>query len=179
VVSLVGRKVRTILPRLAPALSVFEDERIHLVSQAASDLNFTFVIDQSHMGRLVGKLHASMIGQALDRSTYGPSWEELFHEQAPPAPAREFWWRHKREQLLAVAEREPNAYVYDLETVRRAAEELRRMRSVDRVLYAVKANFNSQILQLIGVGRLGGTRRLEQPREVVRIHAHACFGRQA
>jgi diaminopimelate decarboxylase/aspartate kinase len=28
-------------------------------------------------------------------------------------------------------------------------EELRRMRSVDRVLYAVKANFNSQILQLL------------------------------
>lgn len=153
VVSLVGRKIRTILPRLAPALSVFEEERIHLVSQAANDLNFTFVIDQSHMGRLVGKLHASMIGQALDRSPYGPSWEELFREQAPPVAARELWWRRKRKQLLAVAGRESNAYVYDLETVRRAATELRRMRSVDRVLYAVKANFNAQILKLLaGLG---------------------------
>jgi diaminopimelate decarboxylase/aspartate kinase len=152
-VSLVGRKIRTILPRLAPALSAFEEERIHLVSQAANDLNFSFVIDQSQMGRLVGKLHASMIGQAPDRSPYGPSWEELFREKAPAAAAREPWWRQRRDRLLSVAVREPNAYVYDLGTVRRAATELRRMRSVDRVLYAVKATFNPRILQLLaGLG---------------------------
>jgi diaminopimelate decarboxylase/aspartate kinase len=45
-VSLVGRKIRTILPRLAPALQVFEEEKIHLVTQAANALNFSFVIDQ-------------------------------------------------------------------------------------------------------------------------------------
>ena len=149
VVSLVGRKIRTILPRLAPALSVFEEERIHLVSQAANDLNLTFVIDQSHMGRLVGKLHASMIGQASDRSPYGPSWEELFRQPAAQAAPRELWWRRRRDELLAVAQREPNAYVYDLDTVRRAASALRAMRSVDRVLYAVKANFNPQILRAL------------------------------
>jgi diaminopimelate decarboxylase/aspartate kinase len=45
-VSLVGRKIRTILPRIAPALEVFGEEKIHLVSQAANDLNFSFIIEQ-------------------------------------------------------------------------------------------------------------------------------------
>ena len=45
-VSLVGRKIRTIIPRLAPALEVFEEERIHLMSQAANDLNLSFVVDR-------------------------------------------------------------------------------------------------------------------------------------
>ena len=44
-VSLVGRKIRTILPKLGPALEVFEEEHIHMVCQAANDLNLSFVID--------------------------------------------------------------------------------------------------------------------------------------
>jgi diaminopimelate decarboxylase/aspartate kinase len=149
VVSLVGRKIRTILPRLAPALTVFEEEKIHLVSQASNDLNFSFVIDQSQVARIVGKLHATMIGQAGGRSVYGPSWEQLFREQPAPAEPRDIWWQRKRNALLDLAAGEQNAYVYDLETVRKAATDLRAMNAVDRVLYAVKANFNTRILQVL------------------------------
>lgn len=149
VVSLVGRKIRTILPRLAPALTVFEEEKIHLVSQAANDLNFSFVIDQSQIGRLVGKLHASMIGKATGRSAYGPSWEELFREPSEPAANRDLWWRRKRSRLLDLAGEHANAYVYDLDTVREAATALRGMHAVDRVLYAMKANFNRHVLALL------------------------------
>ena len=60
-VSLVGRKIRTILPRLAPALEVFEEEKIHLMSQSANDLNLSFVVTQGQGPRLVRKLHASII----------------------------------------------------------------------------------------------------------------------
>ena len=46
VVSLVGRKIRATLHDIGPALEVFEEHRIHLVSQAASDLNLSFVVEQ-------------------------------------------------------------------------------------------------------------------------------------
>ena len=36
VVSLVGQKIRAMLPVIGPALEVFQENRIHLVSQAAS-----------------------------------------------------------------------------------------------------------------------------------------------
>ena len=70
-VSLVGRKIRTIMPRLAPALQVFEEERIHLVSQAANDLNLSFVIDREQGPRLVSKLHASIIPRTGAAQVFG------------------------------------------------------------------------------------------------------------
>jgi diaminopimelate decarboxylase/aspartate kinase len=73
-VSLVGRKIRTILPRIAPALEVFGEEKIHLVSQAANDLNFSFIIEQEQAPKLVSKLHASIIR----KSGGSPAFRSMF-----------------------------------------------------------------------------------------------------
>ena len=59
------------------------------------------------------------------------------------------WWIAKREALLSVAEQHLNAYVYDLDTIEAAAERVLAMRSVGRVLYAVKANFNGDVLRTL------------------------------
>ncbi len=148
-VSLVGRKIRTILPRLAPALTVFEEERIHLMSQAASDLNMSFVVDQGQGPKLVRKLHASMIRTAGGSPVFGQSWERLFHGDLPAAQTHETWWMQKRDELLELAEKHGSAYVYDRDTVRQAARGLLKLGSVDRVLYAVKANFNADVLRAL------------------------------
>ncbi|MEM9403556.1 MAG: bifunctional aspartate kinase/diaminopimelate decarboxylase [Pseudomonadota bacterium] len=149
-VSLVGRKIRTILPRLAPALEVFEEERIHLMSQSANDLNLTFVVDKAQGTRLVRKLHASIIRKRGGSPSFGASWEALFageDEQRRDTPTP--WWRRKREQLLEIAAETPNAYVYDIDSVRSAARQLKALGNVDRVLYAMKANFNADILRCL------------------------------
>ena len=148
-VSLVGRKIRTIVPRLAPALEAFEEEKIHLMSQAANDLNLSFVIDQGQGPKLVRKLHASIIGKAGGSPAFGPSWEQLFDGDKPTILTHDVWWVRKREQLLEVADGQLNAYVYDRDSVRQAARSLLDLDSVDRVLYAVKANFNTELLQAL------------------------------
>ena len=84
-VSLVGRKIRTIIPRMAPALEVFEEERIHLMSQAANDLNLSFVVDKQQGPRLVSKLHASIIRKKGASHVFGASWERLFAGDEPVA----------------------------------------------------------------------------------------------
>ncbi len=146
-VSLVGRKIRTILPRLAPALEVFEEEKVHLVSQAANDLNLSFVIGADQRERLVSKLHATVIRKSGGSLAFGPSWEQLFASEPPVRTRRQTWWVRRREELIAVAAEEQNAYVYDRESVRSAACGVRDLASVDRVLYAVKANFNAELLR--------------------------------
>ena len=148
-VSLVGRKIRTIIPRLAPALEVFEEERIHLMSQAANDLNLTFVVDRQQGPRLVSKLHASVIRSAGAATVFGASWERLFAGDHVVARGADTWWMQKRSQLLAVAQTEQNAYVYDRESVARAADSLLALKNVDRILYAVKANFNANLLRTL------------------------------
>lgn len=148
-ISLVGRKIRTILPRLAPALEVFDEERIHLMSQSANDLNLSFVVDESQGAKLVAKLHASIIPRTGCRNVFGPSWERLFAGEQPSARAADTWWMKKREQLLTLAGQHPNAYVYDRESVVEAATGLQSLQNVDRILYAVKANTNAELLQTV------------------------------
>ncbi len=80
--SLVGRQIRGMLHRLGPVFELFQEERVHLVSQAASDLNLTFVVDGEHSDRLVARLHALLIRSSEDDPVFGPTWSSL---TAPPA----------------------------------------------------------------------------------------------
>ncbi len=146
VVTLVGQKIRTILPRLAPVLSAFEDEKIHLLSQAANDLNLSFVIDASQAQRLLTKLHSSIIRKEGGGKNFGPSWEQL-NQGVAKVVAKDAWWQDRREQLLKITAHHPNAYVYDLQTVRESANGLLGLTSLDRVLYAMKANSNPSIIR--------------------------------
>jgi len=146
-VSLVGRKIRTILPRLAPALEVFEEEKIHLMTQAANDLNLSFVIGDDQSAKLVTKLHATVIRHSGGSPAFGASWEQLFHGDALTSHTTGAWWMERRDELLELATQQLNAYVYDKASVRKAARSLLDLDNVDRVLYAMKANFNADLLR--------------------------------
>ncbi|MEE3236502.1 MAG: hypothetical protein VX236_04230 [Pseudomonadota bacterium] len=64
-------------------------------------------------------------------------------------PVDEPWWITKRKALLTLAEQHLNAYVYDLTSVRTAAGHLKALGSVSRILYAVKANFNEEVIRTL------------------------------
>lgn len=148
-VSLVGRKIRTIIPRLAPALEVFEEERIHLMSQAANDLNLSFVVDKEQGSRLVSKLHATIIRKTGASEVFGSSWERLFSNDEVAARMPDAWWMKKRDRLIELVDEELNAYVYDRDSVAEAAQSLLDLKNVSRILYAVKANFNADLLRTL------------------------------
>src|SRR5690606_19405679 len=76
--SLVGRNIRAILHRLGDALELFEEQKIYLVTQAANDLNITFVIDEAQGDRLVARLHEIAIRKMTADRVLGPTWEELY-----------------------------------------------------------------------------------------------------
>lgn len=149
VVTLVGRRIRAILPRIAAALTIFEEARIHLVSQAANDLNFSFVIDEEQVPRILGKLHSSIIGSGLNSDVFGPAWDDSFNVRNCAAAKAEPWWLRKKDELLPLAEQQVCAYVYDAATVRSAARSLRNLGSVNRLLYAMKANFNPELIRIL------------------------------
>lgn len=149
VVSLVGRRMRSNLARMSQALAVFEEEKIHLVTQGASDLNFSFVIDEDQVPRLIAKLHASMIKVSHADKVFGPSWEQLFGERLEKLQPPTAWWESRRAELLQIAARQANAYVYDGNSIVEAARTVLKLKAVSRVLYAVKANFNPVVLNLL------------------------------
>ncbi len=147
--SLLGSNIRGILPELGSAFELFQDRKIHLVSQAANDLNFTFVIDEAEGDRLVQQLHERLIQRIGSDGVLGPTWAELFAVPAASATAPTDWWRapDKRRQLLEIAARESAAYVYDRASLDAAVASLKSVRSVDAFAYAMKANWHPEILR--------------------------------
>jgi len=146
--SLLGHNIRGILHELGSAFELFQDHQIYLVTQAANDLNLTFVIDESQGDRLVHQLHERLVQSIGSDEVLGPTWQQLFASQERP-PAAANWWEEprKRRRLCEIAERESAAFVYDGESLDAAIAAVKRVKSVDRWAYAMKANWHPDILR--------------------------------
>ena len=152
-VSLVGRNIRSVLHELGPALEVLDEQKLYLVTQAASDLNFTFVVDNVHAQRLTNKLHSQIFGQIGPDQLFGSTHRELF-ESPDPAIATP-WWTTLRTQLLETASRSAPCYAYNLANLHNTITRIQTLKSADRCFYAMKACWNPQVLQTIyerGIG---------------------------
>ncbi|HEY2738367.1 MAG TPA: bifunctional aspartate kinase/diaminopimelate decarboxylase, partial [Thermoanaerobaculia bacterium] len=155
-ISLVGRGIRAILHDLAPVFEVFAEMKVHLMTQSASDLNLTFIVDEDQAERLVRQLHDLLFGHQAESAVFGPSWAELFgeHDGETEAGMGE-WWRERRSDLLAIAAEESPLYVYDAETLDRAVASLLALRALDRVFYSIKANHDPDVLARFEAAGLG------------------------
>ena len=154
-VSLVGRNIRAILHRLGEALELFEEQKIYLVTQAANDLNITFVIDEEQGDRLVSRLHEIAIRKMTADRVLGPTWEELYGAPTKTASFDRQWWHERRRELLALGKEHGAAFVYDRTTLTSKAQALKAMSGIDGVFYALKANWHPGILKLFYEAGLG------------------------
>lgn len=156
-VSLVGRRIRAILHELAPALQVFQEQKVHLVSQAASDLNLTFVVDEEHAERLVRELHVLLFANRRSEQTFGSTWRALFEEQQPQSTTAHVpsWWRTRRPALLDEAKKGTPRYVLDAATLEESLQALKGMTAVNRVFYALKANPHPEVLRAVAAKGFG------------------------
>jgi bifunctional diaminopimelate decarboxylase / aspartate kinase len=149
--SLLGQNIRGILHEMGAAFELFQDHKIYLVTQAANDLNFTFVIDESQGDRLVQQLHERLIQSIGSDKVLGPTWAQLFSDKQSRAAQIPNWWEEpqKRRALIEIATRESAAFVYDMATLQAAIAAVLRVKSVNRWAYAMKANWHPQILRTV------------------------------
>ena len=154
-VSLVGRNIRAILHKLGDAFALFEEQKVYLVSQAANDLNFTFVVDENQCDRLVEQLHELLIRPQAGDTAMGPTWEQLFAKPEAVAQRAQPWWATRRDDLLGALAKRESAYVYDLSQVAAAAKAVGSLNSVGRALFALKANPHPDILRTLAAAGLG------------------------
>lgn len=160
-VSLVGRQIRACLHKLGPVLSLFEEQRVYLVTQAASDLNLTFVVDESQVDRLVRELHALLFNDQTENEVFGPSWQAMFPSSDGAGAQRSGaspvlpWWVKDRERLVSVAQTQSPAYVYSEAELKMAAQQVKQLRAIDRSFYAMKANNNPDVLRCLRDAGMG------------------------
>jgi diaminopimelate decarboxylase/aspartate kinase len=139
-VTLVGRRIRSILSQLAPVLNRFEEERVFLISQAAGDCNLTFVVEQAKSNKLVRDLHSLLFPSTDSRTSREPG---VAQEQAE-------WWVREREGLLRISRhQETPFFLLHQPTVERQLEVLAATSGCDRFLFAVKSNHHPDLLRTV------------------------------
>jgi diaminopimelate decarboxylase/aspartate kinase len=167
-ITLVGRRIRTILHELGPVLEVFQEQPVHLVTQAANDLNLTFVVSSEQAYRLVQHLHGLLVDK-FEGGAFGKTWEQLINPDAEGSRVARApqWWTKRRKELIEIANARGAAYVYERASIEQAVKSLKSLESVDKVFYAMKANANREILKI--VHDLGVDFECVSPGEIARV----------
>ena len=149
-ITLIGRRIRAILHELGSVFETFEEQQIHLLTQAATDLNLTFVVNSEHAYKLVQRLHGLLVHR-FRGGVFGDTFEQItgLDTRAPSADAATTWWKQKADQLLDLGREHGAAYVYDRETIETALESLASLDSVSAVFYAMKANSFPEVLKIV------------------------------
>ncbi len=148
VVCLIGAKIRAMLHEIGPALKVFEEHPIYMISQSASDLNLSFVVDEDRAAQLANQLHANLIVNSRS-PLFGPTVETLREPVPADSAPAEDWWATRQSELIAIAEAHGSAYVYDLDVVEAALTRLGAMENLDRGFYSIKANNHPDVLRRV------------------------------
>ena len=147
-ISLVGSGIRSILSDLSEVFTQFKMHKVYLLSQAASDLNLTFVVDESKADKLCQQLHHILI----ENQPLGDLFVMEKEQHKNPYAAL---WMPLLEVKDFILEKELPVYVYLKAVVDRQLNRLRTLKSVDRLYYAIKANPQPDLLYYLveqGVG---------------------------
>ncbi|NVJ61327.1 MAG: aspartate kinase, partial [Gammaproteobacteria bacterium] len=155
-VSIVGREVRTLLSQLSTAFDAFQNRSVHMLTQAANNLNFTFVIEQNDVQQIVQKLHDALISDNQSSSQLGATWSEITgkHTELFQEAFSKSWWAKNVCQLEQLVDAGP-CFAYSRQKITDQISSLKSLKSVDRIFYAMKANSFPDILQLVEAEGLG------------------------
>lgn len=151
-ISLIGRRMRSMLYKLSDCLSLLSEQKVYLISQASNDLNFSFVVDEKQIDRLVQKLHHILLEDSnATEHVDSPS----HHVNQTVFYAKDDWWVGCHDKLLSYLGDHFPAYIYHAQTLRQKANNVLSVTSIDQSFYAVKANANVHVLRLFEQMGLG------------------------
>eukprot|EP01111_Echinosteliopsis_oligospora_P010350 TRINITY_DN3202_c0_g2_i1.p1 TRINITY_DN3202_c0_g2~~TRINITY_DN3202_c0_g2_i1.p1 ORF type:complete len:366 (+),score=89.13 TRINITY_DN3202_c0_g2_i1:510-1607(+) len=88
VVSIVGRRIRTVLHQVGGSLDVFKEKEILLISESSENLNLSFVVEQSMANNLVKSLHSRLLPVEGHDDLFGETWTSMQGKQAVRGPSQ-------------------------------------------------------------------------------------------
>ncbi|MEC9415668.1 MAG: bifunctional aspartate kinase/diaminopimelate decarboxylase, partial [Pseudomonadota bacterium] len=65
------------------------------------------------------------------------------------------WWTKKQKELLDISANHANIIVYDSETINNSINSIKSQAAFSKIFYAMKANFNPELLKLISKHNIG------------------------
>ena len=124
----------------------------YLDHMSSNRLSVSFAVPVETSLRLVKRLHYEFVGKQtrIDLPISG-------------------WWDKKLPQLIELGEAHDNLIVYDLDTIRERCRRIKKL-GVDRYFFAMKSNWNSQVLETIMEEGFGIETVSVQEMEHIKMH---------
>ncbi len=149
-ISFVGKNIRSIIHRLTPLFEKLEDKKIYLLSQSANDLNLTLVMNEADILQVLPLLHDQLFSDTFLTSIYGNTWKEINNPENRPAYLlKDPWWSSRKQELVKLSQERGSLYVYDQKTILNSIENLKGLKSIDRIFYSMKANNHEKVLKTV------------------------------
>ncbi len=166
-VTLVGYRMRALLGEIAPIISSFAEQRIYLTSQSSNDLNTSIVVDEDQADKLLIALHEGLIATHANQYGFGATWEQLITKQGKKMQIQPTWWQDNKENLVSLAQQNSPCYVYHTDTIIYQINQLKKLKSIDKIFFAMKSNSNPQVLKTIHANGVG--LEMVSPGEINRV----------
>lgn len=148
-ISLIGKGARPIIHELNPLKQYLQEKRVYMISQSASDINYSFVVDEDDAVRVSRILHAEFFSNVNPKRNLGPSWNALLSNKAREVNSTIPWWQNSADILIAKAKSQSPVYAYNKATVVNNLTELKKITAINKIFYAIKANSHQQILTTV------------------------------
>ena len=177
-ICLVGRNIRSILHRISSVFTAFEDKKVLCVSQAANDLNFSFIVQYKDADQILKHLHEILFSSMNQNEIFGIHWYQFLDlnkskdNKLKPTDnknlLKNMWWVKKSKELLNLLSTNNTSkatkknhsptspiYVYNLASIKNQFNKLKSCDAVSKWFYALKANNNKLLINYINNLGLG------------------------
>ncbi|MDA0712925.1 MAG: bifunctional aspartate kinase/diaminopimelate decarboxylase, partial [bacterium] len=148
-ISLIGKGARPVIHELNPLKQLLQEKSVYMISQSASDINYSFVVDEDDAVRVSRILHAEFFSNVNPKRNLGPSWNALLSNKAREENSTIPWWQNSANILIAKAKNQSPVYVYNKATIVNNLTELKKITAISKIFYAIKANSHQQILTTV------------------------------
>ena len=149
-ISLIGSHIRSVIPSISPVFKVFENQKIYLMSQAASDINLSFIIDHENTTKCLKSLHDIIFSNTQKSLWFGPTWQEIEEGQKPQTLLEKTpWWLPQKDKLLKIGKKQSPVYIYSEKALLKKSSELKSIKTIDKVLFSMKANSHPEVLKCL------------------------------
>ncbi len=148
-ISLIGKGAKSIIHELNPLGELLQEKRVYMISHSASDINYSFVVDEEEATRICQNLHSDFFSGPMSEKVFGPSWDALHRSEFSKEGVSSPWWQKSSQELCKIARQKSPAYVYHKPTISDRLLELSQLKSIHSFFYALKANHHEEILRTV------------------------------
>jgi len=143
IVSIVGNEIEK---NLSNIFSLIENlkKKIYVTHHTSNNLSISFVVKEEYSKNLMEHLHKNIVlkNKKIPKKTF-------LENKNSETLNIDSWWLDQYKNIYELSKKHDNLYIYDLKIILKKCLLLNKLKNVDKIFYAMKANNNLSVMEKI------------------------------